>query len=332
MKVAIVGATGAVGVELLRLMEERDFPVEDLQLFASPKSMGKEISFDGKSYVCRVLEPGCFTGLDVAFLDASDEVSKQWVPEALKSGLTVIDNSGAFRMNPEVPLVVPEINGEEALQSKGKLFAGPNCAAVGMLLPLKAIQRKWGLSRVVASTYQSVSGAGQAALAELREETRNLLDGKTPGNRVFPQPIPFNCIPQIGRFLPDGFTSEEKKIIDEAKKILSLPSLRITVTAIRVPTQRGHGSVVNVETEKSFDLEEVAAALSDFPGVVYMRTDGLPTNMIASQRDPVHVGRLRRDPSHPHGLQFWCISDNLRKGAATNAIQIAELLRQGDRI
>jgi aspartate-semialdehyde dehydrogenase len=332
MNVAIVGATGAVGVELLRLMEERDFPVRAIRLFASPRSMGREIVFDGKSYVSQVLEPGCFLGVDLVFLDASDEISRQWVPEALSAGLTVIDNSGAFRMNPEVPLVVPEINGAQALESQSRLYAGPNCAAVGMLLPLKAIERRWGLSRVVASTYQSVSGAGQAALTELRQETQNLLEGKAPAHRAFSQPIPFNCIPQIGRFLPDGFTSEEKKIIDESRKILALPALRMTVTSVRVPTERGHGAVVNVETEKSFALEDVASALASFPGVHYMGSDELPTNLVASQRDPVHVGRLRRDPSHPQGLQFWCISDNLRKGAATNAIQIAELLRSNDRL
>jgi aspartate-semialdehyde dehydrogenase len=345
-RVAVVGSTGAVGRELLSLLEARKFPIGELVLFSSPRSEGKEVVWKGKSHRCKVLQPGCFKGTDIAFFDASDAISKEWVPQAAEAGAWVVDNSATFRLEEDVPLVVPEINGdlvEKRLRAQGKLlprqriFSGPNCSTVQMVLPLKPIRDLWGIRRIVVSTYQSTSGAGSAAMEELSIQTYDLLNQKTLVSKAFPHQIAFNCIPHIGGFKDDGYTSEETKMITESRKILSLPGLKMTATAVRVPTLSCHSESVNVECERAFTLEKVRTALEEQPGIrvvddpknqVYPMGLTAPGDRVesATGRDAVYVGRVRRDTSVENGLNFWVVSDNLRKGAALNAIQIAEVL------
>lgn len=342
IRVAIVGATGAVGQQMLAILEERAFPVGDLVPFASTRSEGREVHLGRRAFKCQVLKPGCFAGIDMAFFDASDAVSRDWVPEAARAGAWVVDNSATSRMDPTTPLVVPEVNGELLDGLQGRVVAGPNCSTAQLVLPLKALSDRWGLKRVVVSSYQSVSGAGSAAIEELRAETRAALEGEDPlalEKRVFAHPIAFNCIPQIGSPRDDGYTGEEHKIIAESRKILDLPSLRITATAVRVPTVASHGESVAVELSRPFELAQVRGALAQMPGVVvqddlaqgvFPMSCGRPGLEGASGRDAVYVGRLRRDESVENGLHLWIVSDNLRKGAALNAIQIGErLLKRG---
>lgn len=339
--VAIVGATGAVGREVLEIFEARKFPVKALVPFASARSEGKAVNFAGRSYPCQVMKPGAFRGCDIIFFDASDAVSKEWVPEALSSGAWVIDNSATFRMDPSVPLMVPEVNGhllEKPLDRK--LIAGPNCTAGPMCLPLKVIHDGWGIERLIISTYQSVSGAGTVAMEELTAQTRAVLAGETFQPKAFTHRIAFNCIPHIGGFKDDGYTSEEHKTIDESRKILGIPGLRATATTVRVPTYRSHAQALNIETKRPVDVAEVQKALGAFPGIrlmddpkrnVYPLNEVFPGDAVesASGRDAVYVGRVRRDASVPNGLNMWVVSDNLRKGAALNGVQIAEeLLRR----
>ena len=348
--VAVVGATGAVGRELLSLLKERHFPVGELRLFASGRSAGRQISFDGQAITVQALSSGCFDGVDFAFFDASDAVSTEWAPQAAESGAWVIDNSAAFRMHEGTSLVVPEVNperlrmlaqkGRNAISAQDRLIAGPNCSTVQLVVALKPIAEKWGLKRVVVSTYQSVSGAGSIAMDELSEQTAAVLNtGHPTPSHVFAHRIAFNCIPQIGGAKENGYTSEEQKVILESRKILGLPGLRVTATAIRVPTFSCHAESVNVETLHPFDLQEVRRSLESMPGII-VQDDSLhhvyPMNVTspgdavegASGRDAVYVGRLRRDESVENGLNLWVVSDNLRKGAALNAIQISELILQ----
>lgn len=333
-KIAIIGATGAVGRAMTDILNHRPFPIESVIPFASERSRGKKIKIQNHEYECETLRPGCFDGVDFAFFDVSDELSKTWVPEALKSGTTVIDNSGTYRMNPEIPLVVPEVNGD-LIQPSRKLYAGPNCTTIQLVVALKPLHERFGLKRVNVSTYQAVSGAGTEAMSELRTQTENVLKGSTPQASVFKHPIPFNCIPQIGSFDSEGHSSEEKKVIQETKKILNLPNLKVSCTAVRVPVFMGHSESVSMEFEKPIDLGEARNALKTFPGIHLLDS---PENSVypmnstpsgysipsASGSDPVYVGRLRKDPSCDNGIQMWVVADNLRKGAALNAIQIAE--------
>ncbi len=355
-RVAVVGATGAVGRELLAILLERNFPVSELIPLASARSAGRKIEWAGKSWTCRVMEPGCFEGVDFAFFDASDAVSREWAPLAAQAGAWVIDNSATFRMDPEVPLLVPEINSHEITKRaaaggvrtwKDRVFAGPNCSTVQLVVALKPILERWGLKRVVVSTYQSVSGAGTAAMDELRTQTNAIFHGHPVTPSVLQHQIAFNCIPHIGGFRPDGYTSEERKVIDESRKILGVPNLRITATAIRVPTFSCHAESVNIETERSFELTAVMEALSEQEGVELKDDPSrnlYPLNVVheepsnpegvpegATGKDPVYVGRVRRDESLENGLNLWVVSDNLRKGAALNAIQIGEKLVQAIR-
>jgi len=336
-RVAVVGATGAVGQQLLSILAARKFPVTDLIAFASARSLGKDLQYAGRKVPCQVMKPGCFDGIDFAFFDASDAVSKEWVPQAAASGAWTIDNSATFRMDPQVPLVVPEVNGHE-IKRRQKIYAGPNCSTVQLVVALKPIHDRWRLKRVVVSSYQSVSGAGLAAIDELRLQTGSVLSG---ANRVeakaFQHQIAFNCIPQIGGFKDDAYTSEEQKIIAESRKILGIPGLRVTATAVRVPTLSCHGESVNIETEKPFDVVEVRRALAGHAGIIVqddpakhfypmgVTSEGSPVES-ASGRDAVYVGRIRRDESLDNGLNLWIVSDNLRKGAALNAVQIGEYL------
>ncbi|MFZ9595503.1 MAG: aspartate-semialdehyde dehydrogenase [Bdellovibrionia bacterium] len=351
-RVAVVGATGAVGRELLSVLASRKFPISQLILFSSKRSEGQVILWREKSHRCQVLQKGCFQGVDFAFFDASDEVSRQWVPEAAESGAWVIDNSATFRMKNDVPLLVPEVNAElladrlrnpSALSASERILSGPNCSTVELVLALKPISDRWGLKRVVVSTYQSVSGAGSAAMRELSSQTLALFNQQSVEPQVFAHPIAFNCIPQIGGFKENGYTSEEQKIMEESRKILGLPQLKISATAVRVPTFSCHGESVNVECEREFDLEEVREALRAQSGVIVQDDPEkkiYPLSVTSEQeegveaatgRDAVYVGRIRRDQSVPFGVNFWVVSDNLRKGAALNAVQIAESILVGVR-
>lgn len=332
LNLAIVGATGAVGKVMLEVLAERRFPFSELRLFASSRSVGKELRCGDHKVKCRALEKGAFDGVDFAFFDASDEVSRTWVPEARAAGACVIDNSGTFRMGDETPLVVPEVNGNllASLTRKGALIAGPNCTTAQLVVALKPLHDRYGLKRVVVSTYQSVSGAGAAAVDELRIQTGEVLAGREAKASKLKYPIAFNLIPQIGGFLSgadEGATSEEMKVIQETRKILGLPNLAVACTAIRVPTVTCHAESVNAEFATKPDPTEARALLAKFPGIEIMDTPEkfqYPMNLSAAGNNPVYVGRIRRDPSHEMGLQFWVVADNLRKGAALNAIQIAE--------
>lgn len=348
LRVGVVGATGAVGQQLLKILEERAFPVHDLKLFASSRSVGKKLSWKGKEYSCLGLEKNCFVGTDLVFFDASDAVSKEWVPQAVEAGAWVVDNSATFRLDSDVLLIVPEVNGSELekrvrskavgeLAPRERIIAGPNCSTVQMVVALKPILERWGLRRVVVSSYQSTSGAGAAAMGELTESTQSFLAGKPVEPQIFAHSIAFNCIPQIGGFKEDGYTSEEHKIMAEARKLLQLPGLKISATAVRVPTYSSHAESVNVECEKAFEIEAVRKALQDFSGIILqddpkkqiypmgLTSTGDPVES-ASGKDAVYVGRVRRDASVENGLNLWVVSDNLRKGAALNAVQIGEVL------
>ena len=344
LKIAIVGATGAVGKQMISILESRRFPILDVVAFSSPRSLGKKVKVAGREYTVRVLEKGCFEGVQIAFFDASDEVSKEWAPRAVKEGAWVVDNSATFRMDDRALLLVPEVNGElldAQLRSANpqKLIAGPNCSTVQMVIALKPIRDRWGIKRVVVSTYQSTSGAGAAAMKELGTQTLDALEGRAIQPEAFSHQIAFNCIPHIGGFKDDGYTSEEQKLMAETKKILGLPHLKITATAVRVPTFSCHAESINIECERPFELEEVRSALQNQPGIVLQDDPeqklypmGLPGENSsvegATGRDAVYVGRMRRDPSLENGLNLWVVSDNLRKGAALNAVQIGEILAQ----
>lgn len=355
LDVAVVGATGAVGQEILKILESRAFPVRRLVPFASARSAGTSVRFRQQEHACRVLEPGCFNGLDVAFFDASDEVSRQWVPVAVAAGCWVIDNSATFRLDPDVLLLVPEVNGArleerlkknfekaqggsaQAMPERARILTGPNCSTVQMVMALKPLHERFTLKRVVVSTYQSVSGAGKLAIDELKAQTRDYLAGVPFESTVFPHQIAFNCIPQVGGFKEDGMTSEEQKMIAESRKLLDLPALRLSVTAVRVPTIGCHGESVNAEFERPVDLAEARLALMALAGIsllddpsnrVYPLGEATESDRVEGGRgrDAVYVGRVRRDPSVENGLNLWVVSDNLRKGAALNAVQIGESL------
>jgi aspartate-semialdehyde dehydrogenase len=350
-KIAIVGATGAVGREMLAILEDRKFPVSELVLFASSRSQGKAVQYDGKTYRCQILKKGCFEGSHIVFFDAADSISKEWVHEAAEAGAWVVDNSATYRMEKDILLLVPEVNGEllearlekalkqglSTLNARERIIAGPNCTTVQMVVALKPIQKKWGVKRIVVSTYQSTSGAGTAAMEELSAQTVGMFNQKAVAPKAFTHQIAFNCIPHIGGFKDDGYTSEEQKMILETRRLLQDPELRISATAVRVPTFSCHGESVNVECEKPFTLEEVREALKKQPGVILQDEPArniYPLGVVAegdeveaaTGRDAVYVGRVRKDPSLENGLNLWVVSDNLRKGAALNAIQIGEML------
>lgn len=346
MKIAVVGATGAVGKELLKILDQRGFKVTELVPFASARSEGKPVMFRGQEYACRVLKPGCFAGIQIAFFDASDAISKEWVPEAVRAGAWAVDNSATFRLDSDVLLIVPEVNGElldakiesrKPLTERDRILTGPNCSTVQLVVALKPIHARFGIKRVVVSTYQSASGAGAAAMDELAAQAQGHFTGQTVAPKAFVHQIAFNCIPQIGGFKDDGTTSEEQKIIAESRKLLGLPTLRVAATAVRVPTFGCHGESVNVECERVVTVAEARDALRAQPGLVLQDDParsvypmGLtPSNSdveCATGRDAVYVGRVRQDTSVDHGVAFWIVSDNLRKGAALNAVQIGEQL------
>ncbi len=323
MKVAVVGATGLVGTKMLQVLAERNFPVTELVPVASEKSVGKEIEFKGKKYKVVSMTDAIAAKPAVAIFSAGGGTSLEWAPKFAEAGITVIDNSSAWRMDPTKPLVVPEINAD-ILTAKDKIIANPNCSTIQMVVALNPLYKKYGIKRIVVSTYQSVTGTGVKAVTQLLNERQGL-----EGERAYKYPIDLNVIPQIDVFLENGYTKEEMKMVKETKKIMRDDSIRVTATTVRIPVMGGHSESVNVEFEKDFDLAEVKSLLQAAPGVVVVddpANQQYPMPMDAHEKDEVFVGRLRRDESQPNTLNMWVVSDNLRKGAATNAIQIAEYL------
>jgi aspartate-semialdehyde dehydrogenase len=328
--VAIVGATGAVGEQLLEVLEERLFPVGELRLFASERSAGQFLEFRSRRLRVEVLREDSFAGVDLALFSAGRSVSARFAPLAVAAGAVVIDNSPAFRLEPDVPLVVPEVNAAEiaAYRNRG-IVANPNCSTIQMVVALKPIHDAARIRRVVVSTYQSVSGAGRLAMEELKDQTIALFNGRDLAKNRFPHQIAFNCIPHIDAFLENGYTREEMKIVHETRKILGEPSLRITATAVRVPVFCGHSESVNIETEKKLTAAEAREILRSAPGVLLRdepEKNDYPMPIDSVGSEATLVGRVREDESIPNGLNLWIVADNLRKGAALNAVQIAEIL------
>ena len=328
-RVAVVGATGAVGQEMIKVLEQRNFPVSELRLLASARSAGKKLKFKGEEITVEELKPSSFEGIDIALFSAGGDRSKQFAPEAVKRGAVVIDNSSAFRMEPDVPLVVPEVNPEDVEWHKG-IIANPNCSTIQMVVVLKPLYDISRIKRVVVSTYQAVSGAGAAAIEELKEQTKAVLEGKPvpPSNKI-PKQIAFNCVPHIDKFFPDGYTREEHKMINETKKIMHDDEIKVSPTCVRVPVFIGHSEVLNIEFEKPISVEEAREALERAPGVTVIddfENAIYPTPIDVAGKDDVLVGRIRKDDTIENGLNLWIVGDNLRKGAALNAVQIGEVL------
>jgi len=326
--VAVVGATGAVGNEMITTLEERDFPVKSLRLFASERSEGKAMKFRSTEVPVETLKENSFEGIDIALFSAGAERSKLWAPVAVRSGCVVIDNSSQWRMDPEVPLVVPEVNPGDLKWHKG-IIANPNCSTIQMVVVLKPIHDVAKIKRVVVTTFQSVSGTGQNAMDELLLQTTDLLNFREAKCNVYPYQIAFNVLPHIDKFLENDYTKEEMKMVNETRKILGDNSIRITATTVRVPVFRGHSESVNIETEKKLNANEVRAILSNAPGVLVFdapHKNVYPLPIDVAGKDETYVGRIREDESIEKGINMWIVADNLRKGAALNAVQIAERL------
>jgi aspartate-semialdehyde dehydrogenase len=325
MRVAVLGATGAVGRVMLRALEERLPEVQEIVPLASPRSAGGELRWKGRSWRIATASPAAFRGCAVALFSAGAELSREWAPVAVEEGATVVDNSAAWRMDPRVPLVVPEVNPDRAADRPQGIIANPNCSTIQLVLPLEALRRVARLVRVVVSTYQSVSGAGQRGLLAYRAELHGRADPASP----FPGAIVGNVIPRIGTLRPDGWTEEEEKIRAETRKILELPALAVAATCVRVPVEVGHAVNAVVELERALSRDEAMAAVAAMDGVELVdgRADPLPTDVAGT--DLVRVARLRSDPDRPNVYHMWIVADNLRKGAATNAVQIASLVRRG---
>jgi aspartate-semialdehyde dehydrogenase len=326
--VAVVGATGAVGNEMINTLEGRDFPVEKIRLFASERSEGKSLKFKEKDILVESLNEKSFKGIDIALFSAGAERSKIWAPVAAGAGCVVVDNSSQWRMDPEVPLVVPEVNPYDLKWHKG-IIANPNCSTIQMVVVLKPIHDAAKIRRVVVTTFQAVSGTGQKAIDELLQQTTDLLNFKEIKCNVYPYQIAFNVLPHIDKFLENGYTKEEMKMVNETRKILGDSSIKITATTVRVPVFRCHSESLNIETEKKLNPNEVRAILSVAPGViVYDAPDKnvYPVPIDVAGKDETYVGRIRNDESIENGINMWIVADNLRKGAALNAVQIAETL------
>jgi aspartate-semialdehyde dehydrogenase len=329
--VAVVGATGAVGNEMIETLEARDFPVEQLRLFASERSRGKTLSYKGKDIPVETIDEECFKGIDIALFSAGGERSKKWAPVAANSGCVVVDNSSAWRMDPEVPLVVPEVNPEDIKKHKG-IIANPNCSTIQMVVVLKPIHDAARIKRVVVTTFQSVSGTGKKAMDELVEQTKDILNFKEPTVEVYPHQIAFNILPHIDSFLDNGYTKEEMKMVNETKKIMGDDSIRVTATTVRVPVLRCHSESLNIETEQKLTANEARATLAGAPGVVVFdapEKNIYPMPVDVTGKDETFVGRVREYESIENGINLWIVADNLLKGAALNAVQIAEKLIEG---
>ena len=334
--VAVIGATGNVGRIMLQLLEERAFEANRFRLLASARSAGTSVPFRGEQLVIEELTHDCFDGVDLVLSSTPDDVAAEYLPSAVAAGATVIDESGYWRMNPEVALVVPEINPQAAVAAEG-IIASPNCSTTQMVVALKPLHDASPLTRVIVSTYQATSGAGVQGTEDLIEGTRAELDGEVYQYRAFSHPIAFNAIPQIGSVQEEAYTSEELKMVYETRKILGIEDLPINATCVRIPVANCHSETITVETERAIPPEEAKDLFAAFPGISVLDDTAAgryPLPNQCSGKDDVFIGRIRRDLSHPNGLSFWCVSDNLRKGAATNAVQIAELLgrHRGSRV
>ena len=323
MKVAVVGATGLVGTKMLQVLQERNFPLTELIPVASEKSIGKTVLFSGKEYPVRLMEDAIAMKPEIAIFSAGGKTSLEWAPKFAEVGTTVIDNSSAWRMDPDKKLIVPEVNAH-VLTTSDKIIANPNCSTIQMVVVLQPLHLKYKIKRVVVSTYQSVTGTGKKAVDQLMNERKGI-----EGEMAYPYPIDMNLIPHIDIFLDNGYTKEEMKMVNETKKIMGDDSIRVTATTVRVPVIGGHSESVNIEFENDFDLNEVRELLSHADGVTVVddvKTNQYPMPIMAHDKDDTFVGRLRRDETQPNTLNCWIVSDNLRKGAATNAVQIAEYL------
>jgi aspartate-semialdehyde dehydrogenase len=333
-RVGVVGATGAVGSTILEVLAERKFPASEVVPFASERSAGKKVSFNGSEIECRPLTPESIEGLDIALTSAGGKISAEWAPKLVDAGAVVVDNTSYWRMHDDVPLVVAGVN-DDAVEGHDGLIANPNCTTMQMMVALKPILDAAGIERLVVSTYQSVSGTGREAIKELKAQSKALLGGKQAEAEIFPHQVAFNVIPQVEQFADgDDYTTEERKVMRETRKILDLPeTVGISATCVRVPVVTGHSESVNVQTERDLSPEDARELLSNAPGLVVLDDPGAgiyPLPIAVEGRDEVLVGRIRRDPSHERCLNLWVVGDNLRKGAATNAVQVAELLHQRD--
>jgi aspartate-semialdehyde dehydrogenase len=330
--VAVVGATGAVGNEMVAILEERNFPVAQLKLLASTRGAGTKMEFKGKSYIVEVLDENSFAGMDIGLFSPGGAVSQKFAPVAGKAGCVVIDNTSAFRMDPEVPLIVPEVNAHAVAGYPQKnIIANPNCSTIQMVVVLKPIHDVARIKRVVVSTYQAVSGTGKRAIKELENQVLAIYHQQEIKSEVYPHQIAFNCLPHIDVFLDNGYTKEEMKMVNETKKIMEDHSICVTATTVRVPVFYGHSESVNIETEKKITAQEAREILSKAPGVVVVDNPGkseYPLAIHAAGKDETFVGRIREDESILNGINMWIVSDNIRKGAALNAVQIAEILIQ----
>lgn len=327
MKIAVVGATGMVGNVMLEVLEERNFPVTELLLVASERSVGKKMEFNGEEYTVIGLQDAVDQRPDIALFSAGGATSLEWAPKFAAVGTTVVDNSSAWRMDPDKKLIVPEINAGE-LTAKDKVIANPNCSTIQMVVALAPLHGKYGIKRLVISTYQSISGTGVKAVKQLENEYKGI-----QGEMAYPYPIHRNALPHCDVFEENGYTKEEMKLVNETRKILNDDSIAVTATAVRIPVAGGHSESINIEFEKDFDVNEVRQLLHETEGVVVkdnLETNTYPMPIYAEGKDDVFVGRIRRDESQPNSLNLWVVSDNLRKGAATNTIQIAEYLVKND--
>lgn len=329
-RVAIVGATGAVGTELIELLEQRNFPVSELTLLASPRSAGKTLMFRGKDITIQALSDRAFDDIDIVLASAGASISREWAPKAAAAGAVVIDNSSAFRMDPQTPLVVPEVNPQAAAQHRG-IIANPNCTTILMAIALWPLHQVQPIQRIVVATYQSASGAGAIAMEEVKQQAAAILAGQEPPTEAFPYPLAFNLFPHNSPLNDAGYCQEEMKMVNETRKIFGEPDLRVTATCIRVPVLRAHSEAINLEFAQPFPPQKAKALLTEAPGVTVVedwQANYFPMPTDASGQDNVLVGRIRQDLSHPAGLELWLCGDQIRKGAALNAVQIAELLVQ----
>jgi len=331
-RVAILGATGAVGTELLELLESRDFPVSDLKLLASPRSAGTRLPFRGESLPVEAVGDRSFDNGDLVLASAGGSTSKAWAAKIVGAGAVMVDNSSAFRMDPEVPLVVPEVNPEAVAGHKG-IIANPNCTTILMNVAVWPLYQAQPVRRIVVSTYQSASGAGARAMEEVKTQARAILNGETPPTEMFPYPLAFNLFPHNSALNESGYCEEEMKMINETRKIFGVDDLQVSATCVRVPVLRAHSEAINLEFDRPFDVAKAREILAGAPGVKLVedwQANYFPMPVDATGRDPVLVGRIRQDLSHPCGLELWLCGDQVRKGAALNAVQIAELLVEKD--
>ncbi|MEL4898192.1 aspartate-semialdehyde dehydrogenase [Crocosphaera sp. Alani8] len=328
VNVAILGATGAVGTELLKLLESRNFPVKNLKLLASPRSAGTTFEFQGKSIQVESVTEKAFEGIDIVLASAGGSTSKAWAQTIVDSGAVMVDNSSAFRMNPEVPLIVPEINPETAADHRG-IIANPNCTTILMAVGIYPLHQFQPIERIVVSTYQSASGAGARAMEEVRTQSEAILKGEKPKAEILPYPLAFNLFTHNSPLKDTGYCEEEMKMVNETRKIFAEPNLKITATCVRVPVLRAHSEAINLEFKEPFSVEKAREIIAESPGVQLLedwQKNYFPMPIDASGKDAVLVGRIRQDISHPNGLELWICGDQIRKGAALNAVQIAELL------